>query len=78
MHERNTPPGGRHPFALHNESVGVDRQADACRCPACLGLANRGPAALAGATYRGPVQCESGALDPLDARAMAEIEGGRR
>jgi hypothetical protein len=24
---------------------------------------------------RGPIQCECGCLDPLDAKAMAEIEG---
>lgn len=68
-----------------------DVEADRCTCPACTspfvtskhagttigtgryhGL-NRGPSALP----RGPVQCEAGALDPIDGAAMAAIEGRR-
>lgn len=63
-------------FAAHNAAVPVDGQADACACAACAEV-NRGPGALVDVRHRGPLQCEGVSHDPLDALAMAEIEGAR-
>lgn len=60
---------GLRDFTAHNASVPADAGLDVCRCPACKS------APAAGAHMRGPVQCESRLCDPLDAAAMAEIEG---
>lgn len=49
----------------------AEGQADVCRCPACTSPF----VAASPRRHRGSVQDESGALDPMDARAMREIEG---
>jgi hypothetical protein len=66
-------------LAAHNRSVTADPPpaarvaADAARPPPSPAFS--ADARRPGAVMRGPVQDESGALDPLDAQAMREIEG---
>jgi hypothetical protein len=52
---------------LEPEVLGGD---DICRCPACA------PDGISSGTHRGPLQCETRTLDPLDAAAMRAVEGG--
>lgn len=72
--------GTHAPVSGHGEAL-PEFGDDICRCPLCRALDARDglpPMQQQRPWMRGPVQDESGRLDPMDAEAMAAVERGQR